>query len=270
MIPISEYTWKEFKNYCLETQFHPGTIFRGQSNCEWHLDPSYTRFIDGSNFRKYFEIILPEAKRLVASYIDYDFDLTSQDDQNRLIGLLQHHGFPTPLLDWTNSPYVAAYFAFIDIAYREPESDYIAVWLFNAEYSVRFIEEKLCECPFHIILPDHRFNKRLLAQDGLFTLSLSPLSLDEELSPIMDELDHPGLLQKVIIPVEESRFALKDLSLMGIHAGNLFEGIDGVCKRLKDHFFMESETALSPRGKRLINAALSRLSGGKKNIKRSK
>jgi hypothetical protein len=111
-----------------------GVWFRGLSNGDWPLTTTLERRRKEPFFvGEYFSLMLrtlPEVESLTAQRWDRNA-LEWSDPETRFadyfprspafeyMAHLRHHGFPSPLLDWTRSPYIAAYFAF---ARAEPAS----------------------------------------------------------------------------------------------------------------------------------------------------
>jgi hypothetical protein len=57
---------------------------------------------------------------------------TNPVENAAFFSLVQHHGYPTPMLDWTYSPYIGAYFAFNDLEPNDLKTDRtVRIIIFN-------------------------------------------------------------------------------------------------------------------------------------------
>ncbi len=107
---------------------HPDYIWRGQRVASWGLDSTLKRLMNQNEGEvvsfSFYKEHLDRFKQ--ASRGRRGSNPTKLEDDNDWWALGQHHGLATPLLDWTTSPYVAAYFAFNEIG--DDQSKYRSVY----------------------------------------------------------------------------------------------------------------------------------------------
>ncbi len=212
-------SWDEFKRaltaYADRSQERKRQlIFRGQSNAEWALHASLDRgraFRSSSDRDAELALLLDDFKRLCAGLAAEAF---RDRDERQLEMFARHHGVPTRLLDWTESPYYAAFFAFDPEP--NPLADTVAVWMLDR---AKFVEQDVPD--IELIDPDpfddEAWNRRARLQQGLYTIFKTAGALDS----LMD-----GGLTLLTIPTTDRDTALSDLDEMGIHARSLFESFE--------------------------------------------
>lgn len=252
-------TWQDAKHILEEYSQH--FVFRGQGDASWELATSLERT---TFFAKSYHVeddFIRDFMRAAGSFPELTNPPLSNDVLSWL-SIMQHYGAPTRLLDFTFSPFIAAFFA------MENARTDCAIWAISEDRLKEDIFEKMPtefrkNHPHSDIQPDEFSeiysqnkikcivpvrpsvaNKRYMLQQALF------LSLGNSNEPFMSQLstyswpeylgDH---IHKIVIPREVSDEALWDLNRMNINRATLFGDIEGFSVALRRRYELRHDGA---------------------------
>jgi len=258
MLEIVATTIPEFMRSLLVTEPHlqgEHWYFRGQRDSRWGLVPSSRRtsswdrfggagshglacvnqFVTSSDeeLKKVEKDLLHTVGRIVKR-MGLPPHLAVGDE---LLAFTQHLGLPTRLLDWTSSPWTAAYFAATDaLDYVEREEGRMAVFAL----SKRFLEAPGMH-DVRKLKVTFAGNSNLLAQQGvLMELQGGRIDLLEGCtfeSPAPDERRQSGVsheLMKITLPWKKAAELLATLRSQEVHAATIFPGNIGVAGLVRE------------------------------------
>jgi formylglycine-generating enzyme required for sulfatase activity len=246
---------KKLRQYNPFKGFYP-PLFRGQRKSSWKLKSTLERLTKLSEypFLLYFQKmkkVQEEIQKVTGEkwHLNYppfgDRGLEIPNEETyRFMIYLRHHRFPSPLLDWTSSKEVAAFFAF----QNHSDEKYVAIYEYldrigrSGENVVWAEESHVRLLGPDVFKPDKRHEK----QKSWYMLSIKePEIICNIEDAIKNEQYSDEKLKKYLIPSSERKKVLKKLEKLGINNINLFPDeessgdVDLLMERLKEGYFPE-------------------------------
>jgi len=205
-------SWSDFQRE-IDGHLDGSWLFRGVASVRYLLVPSIGRKTGGIKYSRSAEReLFDQFKREALPYLP-----SRPADDWEWLAIAQHHGVPTRLLDWSESPYVSLFFAVWGTA---EEGD-------AGLYVVRRPTEldKITPNPFDqrsvgFFYPSY-VTPRLAAQRGLFTVHPNPTVIYRDKS----------LKQIVITGIAKAEIRRK-LDAIGFHHAAMLVDLDSLSKRL--------------------------------------
>jgi len=229
-------TWEEFK-VAIATIAAKEYIYRGQPH-PYKLTTSFHR-TNRNDLHHYIMHDIPNAHGEISAQTKHFFDLRNSIENAAFWSLLQHHGYPTPLLDWTRSPYIAAFFAFRTKRKQFKFGDTVRIFAFDhVNWERLFKQLKFSWAAgyhFSTLRPVAIENNRAIAQQAISTVT-NINDIEHHIRKI-EKLNGLKFLWTFDILYSERTKILSDLNHMGITAGSLLPGLDGACEDLKNRNF---------------------------------
>lgn len=229
--------------------------FRGVGSAAYSLSPSLHRhaaITDTATLFAYEDRLLTRFKERSIPYLQHRIE-----DEWELLFLMQHYGMPTRLLDWTENPFIALFFA-LSSARRSDGGNYeqdAAVWIMSPSKWNQTIfghqsytgsalspadrmilgykpgsDSKYINDDPAAILGVHN-SPRIVAQRGSFCLFGKSLQPMEQIFAAKNFPD--DTLKKLIIPAAMIEPLLQKLVWMGISDSVVYPDLEGLAKETK-------------------------------------
>ncbi|MEN6576193.1 MAG: FRG domain-containing protein [Phycisphaerales bacterium] len=201
-------------------------LFRGQSDSTWPLQPTLDRLRKKMGVSDYCEGVIPLIEKSVATCTGRRWDLSTRVHLGEFdlpayefMACLRHNGFPSPLLDWTKSPYIAGYFAFGDVYLSSKQREYVSIFV-----CVRHFWSG-DEPHIRSLGPNIATHRNHYLQQSEYTICIGEEKEGDTkyFANHEDVEDDDGdILIKYDIPVSEQEKVLSELDSMNITAYSLF------------------------------------------------
>lgn len=254
---IRVHSWHELQEALFTNSWNPGIgrfrshhAFRGLGDAQSQLDTSLIRL--GGDY--------PALERhLLRNFRKYAHgSVVEQDSFWHWLSVAQHHGLPTRLLDWTNSPFVALHFATDDLGLFDRDA---AVWIVDYTqvhklipdslrqhldreganiFTVEMLTEEVgsfdtlrrfSEQSFIFFFEPPSIDERIYNQYAFFSIaSQADLAFDRWLA------EHPGVWRKVVIPAALKWEVRDKVDLANVNERTLFPGLGGLCSWLRRYY----------------------------------
>jgi hypothetical protein len=248
--------WQAFEAKFAPDGPYRSWAFRGQANASWPLWTSLSRHlqnfgVDANTWPRQEARIIRLFKRKAHLYLDH---VPANDDVFQWLALMQHHGAPTRLLDFTWSPHVAAFFA-LELATTDAAVYAVNTSRFeppplgnNSTTEANLRHPDLFEDQF---LPGTEpivtqgepgvMNRRLTAQLGTFIV---PGRLNESVDHLIESYCGSDAIVKIILPGGLRVNALRALHNHNVHNASLFPDLNGLAASLR--YELETHWAFDP------------------------
>jgi hypothetical protein len=220
-------------------------FFRGHHDASWRLLPTLARTRDTTAAQRNMKTAERREHNVFTLFISHAGSLIPPtSDSWDVAFLMQHHGLPTRLLDWTTTFSVALYFAV-----KGATGD-AAIWILNGAE----LNRRLCG-KYEILHPhdlDHGYANYFIDRSNTLSAPVAALyplrhqprvfhqrggfTLHRDLTRSLDEIE-PDVVRKVVIPSAAQPGARRFLQMAGISEFTLFPDLDGLARELNEFFF---------------------------------